>query len=445
MTDPHDLPVEERFERGAATVAVIGLGYVGLPLVDAWHAAGHHVLGVDDDARKVAEIARGVVTLEHLGAEVFARLAASPSFEATDDFRQLARADAVAVCVPTPLGPNRDPDLRAVRGAARAIGTHARAGVLAILESTTYPGTTRDVFAVELLDAARAAGKTWVLGRDVYVAFSPEREDPGRTSHSIRSTPRLVGGLDDVSAARAAALYRGGIEDVVVVSSAEVAESAKLLENVFRAVNIALVNELKTILAAMDVDVWEVIEAAATKPFGFMPFQPGPGLGGHCIPIDPFYLAWKARELGHEAHFIELAGEINRRMPVRVVERLAEALNDDSKPLRGSSVVLLGVAYKRDIGDVREAPALEIWRQLARRGARVTYHDPHVAEFEVEGTRHASMPFETELVAAADAVLVVTDHAAIDWQAVADHASLVVDTRNVLASVAEPRARVVKA
>lgn len=435
----------ERLSARDATVAVIGLGYVGLPLVDALHDAGHRVLGLDDDAALVDALRAGRTTVPHLGDELFARLADSARFDATSDPRRLADVDAVAVCVPTPLGVHREPDLSAVRAAARAIGAHARRGVLAVLESTTYPGTTRDVFARELLDAAAARGEAWRLGHDVFVAFSPEREDPGRTSHSIRSTPRLVGGLDERSGELAAALYRGGIDEVVVTSSAEVAESAKLLENVFRAVNIALVNETKTILSAMDVDVWEVIDAAATKPFGFMPFKPGPGLGGHCIPIDPYYFSWKARELGHEAHFVELAGEINRRMPRRVVERLAEALNDDGRALRGARVLLLGVAYKADVGDTRETPAAELWRELARRGGDVRYHDPHVPAFDAGEGSTASVDCTPEALSEADVVLVVTDHRAIDWAAVGRHASLIVDTRNVMASQPGVAARVVKA
>lgn len=440
--------LQARINSAQARVCVMGLGYVGLPLAGALHDAGLSVLGFDTDPSKIEALRAGRSYLAHLGADLPARLAASPRFEPTGDPSRLGACDVVIVCVPTPLGEHQEPDLSFVVGSAKAIGRTLRSGQLLVLESTTYPGTTRGVFWPAALGARAPGAPALELGRDVFVAYSPEREDPGNPSHTTRTIPKLVGGLDDASADLAEALYRRALERVVRVPSAEVAEAAKLLENVFRAVNIALVNELKTILTPMGIDVWDVISAASTKPFGFMPFTPGPGLGGHCIPIDPYYLAWKAREIGHSARFIELAGEVNTRMPAYVVERLARALSDDAKAVRGARVLLLGVAYKPDVGDVRETPAAPIIEDLLERGAAVDYHDPHVPVFP-KMRKHtvdlASVPLTAWALEAADAVLIVTDHGAIDWALVGHHARLIVDTRNTMARFPGARARIIKA
>ena len=439
-----------KIDSGAATVGVVGLGYVGLPLAHALHEGGLRVIGFDIDPAKPAALADGRPYLSHLGPAVYATLAASDRFEATTEFSRLGEADVILVCVPTPLGSHQEPDLSYVIGAARDAGRTLRAGQLVVLVSTTFPGTTRDHFLPAMMAARPAAAAALEPGRDVFVAFSPEREDPGRTSHTTRSTPKLVGGLDAASGDLAAALFRRAIDRVVTVSSAEVAEAAKILENVFRSVNIALVNELKTVLEPMGINIWEVIEAAATKPFGFMPFYPGPGLGGHCIPIDPFYLTWKAREVGRPTRFIELAGEINTAMPAYVVERVAAALNEESppKPVRGSKVLVLGVAYKPDVDDVRETPAAEIIELLGERGAEISYHDPHVAVFPPM-RRHRielrSAALSPAALSAVDCAVIVTNHRAIDWQLVARHARLIVDTRNAMRALAGLGARIVRA
>lgn len=433
-----------RISDRSATIAVVGLGYVGLPLVRAALEARFRVVGFDVDEAKIRKLRRGVAYLKHLGRGLPRMLARSDRFSATSSPRELAaeRPDAVILCVPTPLGPHREPDLSFVRGSTELAARAVRKGGLVVLESTSYPGTTREVCGPIL----RRAGFT--IGRDCFLAFSPEREDPGRRSFETRTIPRLVGGVDGASARVAHALYSAMVDRVHLVESAEVAEAAKLLENVYRAVNIALVNELKPIFGAMGIDIWRVIRAAATKPFGFQPFYPGPGLGGHCIPIDPYYLSWKAREAGRPTRFIELAGEINHQMPAYVVERLAEALNDAGRPLKGSRVLVVGIAYKPNVDDVRETPAAEIISLLVARGARVAFHDPHVPKFPA--MRRYRFNMRSQRLTApglrkADAVLIVTNHDAVDYSLIARHARLVVDTRDALASVGSVRARVVKA
>ena len=424
--------LHNRITTGRALVGIIGLGYVGLPLARAMHEAGYRVLGFDIDPVKIEALAAGTNYLKHLGEAMTRELAASDRFEATTDFARLAEPDAILVCLPTPLGERDNPDLSFVVRAGEQIGRTLRPGQLIVLESTTYPGTTRGEFAEAIRAHAPAALE---LGRDYFLAYSPEREDPGRTSHSTRTTPKLVGGLDAASTALAAALYRRAVEEVVEVASAEVAEAAKLLENIFRAVNIALVNEMKQTLDAMGIDIWEVIEAARTKPFGFMPFYPGPGLGGHCIPIDPFYMAWRAAQVGAPARFIELAGQINRAMPGRVVECTCEALAARGTPLAEARVLVLGLAYKPDIDDVRESPALEIITLLQQAGATVAYADPHVPNTHPMRNYDlglTSLDLTAETLAAFDAAILVTDHKAFDYQLLAKHAPLVVDTRNAL-------------
>lgn len=411
-------------------VGVIGLGYVGLPLALAFVERGMSAIGFDVDARKVDAIARGADYIHHIGDGRVGRARATGRFEATTDFARLAEPDVLIACVPTPLTEHRDPDMSFVEGTTRAIANTLRPGQLVILESTTYPGTT-DELVRSILDA-----KGLALGTDYFLAYSPEREDPGNRSFSTTSIPKLVGGVDDASGDLAEALYAKVIEKVVRVRDARVAEAAKLTENVFRAINIALVNELKIVYDRMGIDVWEVLDAAATKPFGFMRFNPGPGWGGHCIPLDPFYLSWKARAHGGTARFIELAGEINVLMPEYVIGKLQLGLNEHRKPVRGSRVLMLGIAYKKDIDDPRESPAFEILEKLLHLGAEVQYHDPHIAEApRMRSWPHLppmrSVALDAATVAAADAVLVVTDHSRVDYDLVREHAQLVVDTRGV--------------
>jgi UDP-N-acetyl-D-glucosamine dehydrogenase len=423
--------LRERLENRSAQVAVLGLGYVGLPLLKTFFDAGFRVLGFDVDRQKVEALRRGETYLRHLGEELARDFPESDRFEATSDPDRLAGADAVVLCVPTPLGEHREPDLSYVLDSTREVAERLAPGRLVVLTSTTYPGTTRE----EVLPILEGRGLR--CGRDFFLAFSPEREDPGRRDLTTRTIPRLVGGVDEASTEMARTLFRQAVDEVHAVESAEIAEAAKLLENVYRAVNIALVNELKIVLDAMGLDIWQVIRAAATKPFGFQAFHPGPGLGGHCIPIDPFYLTWKAKEVGVHTHFIELAGEVNTRMPAYVVRRVMEALNEEGKPLKGSRVLVLGVAYKPDVDDIRETPAAEILERLRAGGAEVSYHDPHIPDFpdmRKHSIRLSSVPLTPELLRSQDCVLVVTDHDAIDWRRVESHAPLVVDTRNALES-----------
>ncbi|MHC4079870.1 MAG: nucleotide sugar dehydrogenase [Planctomycetota bacterium] len=433
--------LRRRLDNKTATVGVVGLGYVGLPLVRAVHDIGYGVIGYDADAAKIDKLKRGVTYIHHLGDDLARQLSASDRFEATAGPERLADADAILMCVPTPLGPHREPDLTFVLESARMIAKVLRRGQLVTLESTTYPGTTRD----EVLPILAETGLR--CGEDFFLAYSPEREDPGRAM-ATGAIPRLVGGVDEASTDMAMALYGNVVQSVLRVSSAEVAEAAKLLENIYRAVNIALVNEMKTLLADMKIDVWEVIEAASTKPYGFQPFYPGPGLGGHCIPIDPFYLTWKAKAIGRSTKFIELAGEINAQMPAYVVSRLVSALNEQGRALNGASILVIGIAYKPNIDDIRESPAAEIIELLWTAGAKVAYHDPHIARFPDMRDHKidlVSEPLSEKLLSEHDCVLIVTDHDAIDYDLIGRHAKLVVDTRNAMARVAEPQATIVKA
>lgn len=435
--------LEQLIRARTATVAVVGLGYVGLPLLRAFFDAGFPVVGYDIDAEKIGMLRRGESYLKHLGTDFVQAMAKSPQFRATSDPGDLAAADAILLCVPTPLGRHGEPDMSFIVKSTEMVARVLRQGQLVSLESTTYPGTTRG----DCLPILARTGL--VAGADYFLAFSPEREDPGRKDHSTQTIPKLVGGIDEISGRLAALLYSAAIRQVIPVDSAEIAEAAKLLENIYRCVNIALVNELKPVLAAMNIDIWKVIAAAATKPFGFQPFYPGPGLGGHCIPIDPFYLTWKAREYGHHTRFIELAGEINNAMPHYVIRRAIDGLNELGKPLRGSRVLVIGLAYKPDVDDVRETPAAEIIKLLFEHGADVSYHDPHVPLFAgmrkyLEYRMH-SVPLTAANVRSADCVLIVTNHTAIDWQVIADEASLVVDSRNAMARFLPLRGRYVQA
>ncbi|MCA9278739.1 MAG: nucleotide sugar dehydrogenase [Phycisphaerales bacterium] len=430
----------ERIHTNTAKVGIIGLGYVGLPLADSLHRGGLPVLGFDVDQSKIEALAKGQNYLRHLGDEMTKSLSRSDRFDATTDFSRLGECDVILVCVPTPLGKHNEPDLSYVINSATEIGKTLRKGQLIALESTTYPRTTRDEFLPAMLKAAGEPGKSLRSGEDFFVAFSPEREDPGRKDHSTSTIPKLVGGLDDTSTHLATALYSKGIANVVPVSSAEVAESAKLLENIFRAVNIAMVNEMKTILTEMDIDIWEVIRAASTKPFGFMPFYPGPGLGGHCIPIDPFYLTWKAKEVGRPTRFIELAGEVNTSMPAYVIERLTLALNRRRKSVAGSRVLVVGLAYKPDVDDTRESPSFELIEHLRELDAQVDYHDPLVP-VSLPVRKHDlgmnSIDLTENNVASYDAVLISTAHACIDYSLIARSGTLVVDTRDAMRQFAD--------
>lgn len=437
----HRAALTARIAAREARVGVIGLGYVGLPLALAFAERGFPVLGFDVDPAKIEALAAGRCYIRHLDGARLTAVRAADRFAATDDFDRLAEVDAVLVCVPTPLDAHQEPDLSYVDQTADQIARRLRPGQLVILESTTYPGTTEERMRPRL----EASGL--VAGRDFFLVFSPEREDPGNPDFGTADIPKVVGGVDEGSASVAAALYDAVFTSVVRVSSPRVAEAAKLTENIFRAVNIALVNELKTVYDAMDIDVWEVLDAAATKPFGFMRFTPGPGWGGHCIPVDPFYLAWQARAHGKRARFVELAGEVNREMPAYVVDRLQRALNARGQAVKGSRVLILGLAYKANIDDPRESPAFALVDRLLDLGAEVSYHDPHIATAPAMRTwpdlpPMRSVSLDAERLEGVDAVVVATDHAAVDYEMVARHASLVIDTRGVFRA---PRANVVRA
>ncbi|HXE54048.1 MAG TPA: nucleotide sugar dehydrogenase [Tepidisphaeraceae bacterium] len=436
------MSLHEKIQTRSAKVGVIGLGYVGLPLLAAFHKAGFPVIGFDVDPAKIQALRRGENYLKHLGPALVSDMLKAGRFEATNDPSRLGEPDAVISCVPTPLGKHLEPDLSYVEMTADDIAKTLRPQQLVVLESTTYPRTTREI----MLPRFEARGLK--CGKDFYLAFSPEREDPGRKDHDTQTIPKLVGGIDAESGRIATELYRCAIKQVIPVSSAEVAESAKLLENIYRAVNIALVNEMKVVLSAMGIDIWEVVNAAATKPFGFQAFYPGPGLGGHCIPIDPFYLTWKAREVGKTTRFIELAGEVNHSMPDYVVQRTALALNERGKSVKGSRVLVLGLAYKPDVDDVRESPSFELIEKLEELGAKVDYNDPHVAK--THKMRHhdlqmSSVELSPQSLASYDCVLIATHHAAYDWQMVVDHAKLIVDTRNATRKAKGRRDHIVSA
>ncbi|WP_425617139.1 nucleotide sugar dehydrogenase [Anatilimnocola sp. NA78] len=416
-----------------ATVGVIGLGYVGLPLVRTFVQAGFRTIGFDLDERKVRKLQAGESYIGHLPSEWIAETIATGKFAATADMDLLAIADAILICVPTPLNDSRDPDLTYVENTTREIAQRLRPGQLIVLESTTYPGTTRDIVLPIL------AERGLQLGSDFFLAYSPEREDPGNPNFSTQRIPKVVGGADAASGELADLLYSQAVIETVPVANCEIAEACKILENVYRAVNIAMVNELKVLFDRLDIDIWAVIAAAKTKPFGFQAFYPGPGLGGHCIPIDPFYLSWLARKHESPARFIELAGEINWEMPRYVVQKVSDALNDVPKPMRGSKIGILGVAYKKDVDDPRESPAFRLIEMLEDRGAIISYHDPHIPQ--LPKMRHYRVPelsseaLTPAWLAAQDAVVIVTDHTAVDYALVAAHAPLIIDTRNAMARV----------
>ena len=426
-------------------IAVIGLGYVGLPLSLQFARSGVEVLGLDIDPAKVASLNEGRSYIKHIESTAIAELVNARKFSASVDFSRVQEAEAILICVPTPLKKNRAPDISYVIATGKAIAPHLTKGVLVVLESTTYPGTTDEELRVVL-----EAGSKLKAGTDFHLAYSPEREDPGNAQSKVELIPKVIGGFTPACLERATAVYGLAIKTLVPVSSCRVAEATKLLENIFRSVNIALVNELKVVYGAMGIDVWEVINAAKTKPFGFMPFYPGPGLGGHCIPIDPFYLAWKAQQFGQDTRFIKLAGEINTAMPLHVVNRTAEALAAQNKTLAGSRVLILGVAYKPNVDDDRESPGYTLMEILKSRGAAVAYHDPHVPVIRPTrehahwaGTR--SVGWNREVLQNFDATIIVTNHASVNYQELADWSSCIVDTRNAMAGLAVRPGQVWKA
>jgi UDP-N-acetyl-D-glucosamine dehydrogenase len=435
---------ESKLSAKSIRVGVMGLGYVGLPLVHAFWQAGIATVGFDKDAAKIEKLARGESYIKHFAADKIAAMNASGRFKATADFAELANVDAILICVPTPLAATRDPDLSFVVATSETIAKHVRAGTLVVLESTTYPGTTTEIVQPILEKSGLK------IGTDILLAFSPEREDPGNPIET-RAIPKIVGGVDERSGAAAERLYSMAFLKVHKVRDAQTAEAVKITENIFRSVNIALVNELKVVFSRMGIDVWDVIEAAKTKPFGFMPFYPGPGLGGHCIPIDPFYLSWRARAFDVDTRFIELAGEVNRAMPRLVVQTLADALSmRASKALNGSNILIMGVAYKKNIDDLRESPALHIMDIIKDLGGRVAYHDPYLPEIgptrehaALQGMR--SVPFDEATVSKFDAALITTDHDNVDYGDLVKWSKLVIDTRNATKNIGAGKAKIVPA
>jgi UDP-N-acetyl-D-glucosamine dehydrogenase len=435
--------LKEAIQNKTAKVGVIGLGYVGIPLIQAFVKAGFSTMGFDIDQRKVDRLLAGESYIGHIPSSWIADCIASKRFMPTADMRRLAEADAILICVPTPLSESRDPDLSYIEATARQIAASLRPGQLIVLESTTYPGTTRDVVRPILEASGLKAGK------DFFLAYSPEREDPGNPNFTASGIPKVVGGIEPQSAELAQLLYSQAVVRIVPVANCEVAEACKILENTYRSVNIAMVNELKVLFDRIGIDIWDVIDAAKTKPFGFQAFYPGPGLGGHCIPIDPFYLSWVARKHGLITRFIELAGEINTSMPLYVINRVTDALNDAGKPVRGSKICILGVAYKKDVDDPRESPSFELIELLLDRGAVLSYNDPHVPK--LPKMRHhkklelTSRPLEPDFLASQDCVLIATDHSAYDFDLIVKHSRLVVDTRNATKSVKAGREKIRKA
>jgi UDP-N-acetyl-D-glucosamine dehydrogenase len=431
-----------RIRGRTATIGIIGLGYVGLPLAHTFSSRGFRVLGFDTDPAKVEKLRRGESYIGHIPGDTIREMRRN-RFDATSDPGRLGEADVVIICVPTPLTDAREPDLTYVVGSARAVAATLRRGQIVILESSTYPTTTRAVVLPILEGTGLRAGE------DFFLAYSPEREDPGNPNYSTSTIPKVVGGLDPRSLDLATAVYRDVVVNVVPVSSPEAAEACKILENTYRAVNIALVNELKVLYDRMGIDVWEVIDAARTKPFGFHAFYPGPGLGGHCIPIDPFYLTWVARQYGLNTRFIELAGEVNTSMPAFVVSKVADALNDAGKPVKGSKVALLGMAYKKDVDDPRESPSFELMDLLLRKGAEVSYNDPHVPSLpRMRHWPHLAMdstPLSADYLAEQDCVLIATDHSAYDYDFIVTHSRLVIDTRNATKGIKAGREKIVRA
>lgn len=436
------LELLEKIEKREATVGIIGLGYVGLPLLIRFGEAGFPVIGFDIDSRKINALLHGRSYIKHIPIDPINRFLSEKRLDITLGFERLTEADCILICVPTPLTEKMEPDLRFVENTTETIAQYLRPGQLVVLESTTYPGTTEELMLPKLEQTGLKVGK------DFYLAFSPEREDPGNRNFHTGNIPKVVGGVTPACLERARALYEHAVTQVVSVSSTQVAELTKLLENIYRSVNIALVNELKVLSQRMGIDIWEVIEAASTKPFGFTPFLPGPGLGGHCIPIDPFYLSWKAHEYDFTTRFIQLAGEVNVSMPYYVLEQTMEGLNREKKCLNGAKVLVLGVAYKKDIDDDRESPSYAIMELLLKRGVEVFYNDPHIPKLK-PGRKHKfqqeSVPLTESRLEEMDAVMILTDHSAYDYDWIVEHAALVIDTRNATKGVRNGREKIIKA
>ena len=418
-----------------AKIGIIGMGYVGIPLGLEFVKAGFTVIGFDKNKKRVDDINNGKQIMKHISSKLMSRFIENEKGSATNDFTKIQNTDCLIICVPTPLDEHEQPDMSYVESATNEISKNLSKGQLIILESTTYPGTTREI-VMPLLEKSDLKA-----GDDFFLAYSPEREDPGNKDFSVAKIPKVMGGYTENCLQITSELYETIVSETVKVSSLETAESTKLMENIFRAVNIAMVNELKLVLDRMGVNIWEVIDAAKTKPFGFMPFYPGPGMGGHCIPIDPFYLSWKAKEFNIEAKFIELAGEINRKMTENISHRIGKALNDDKKSIRQSKILIIGLAYKKDIDDVRESPAIKIMNLLKYKGANVDYHDPFVNEFE----NMRSIDLTANNIQKYDSVIITTDHSKIDYELIGKYASIVVDTRNIMSHIEKPKARIVMA
>ncbi len=429
----------EKLEKKTATVAVLGLGYVGLPFATVFAEAGFNVIGIDPDTRKIEKLHAGESYIQDVTTEQVARLVESGKLQSTTDFSVLREADAVSICVPTPLRKTGDPDLSFILSVTDDLAKYMHPGMVVVLESTTYPGTTREILLPKLGDDTGLK-----VGEDFFLAFSPERVDPGREDWTTINTPKVIGGITEVCSEVSATWYRGALETVVPVTSAEVAEMAKLLENTFRMINIGLVNEMAVMCDRLDIDVWEVIDAAATKPFGFMKFTPGPGLGGHCIPIDPLYLSWKLRSLDYTARFIELASEINLGMPRYVARKVQDALNEQSKALKGSEILVLGVAYKPDIDDLRESPALDVIGLLEQGGAEVSYHDPYIPAISEDDFEMESVVDLMAAVKAVDCVVIITNHSDYNYDEILENAAYIVDTRNALGKVGRKHPKVVR-
>ncbi len=424
----------EKLQNKTAKIGILGMGYVGIPLGLEFAKRQFEVLGFDKDQKRIDDINSGSQIMKHI-PEKDMRLFVDNGGSATNDFTKINTRDCLIICVPTPLDIHEQPDMSYVENASNLISKNMKKGQLIILESTTYPGTTKELIKPILEKSGLKAGE------DFFLAYSPEREDPGNKDFNVSKIPKVIGGYTNECLEVTDLLYKNIVSKTVKVSSMETAESTKLMENIFRAVNIAMVNEMKLILSRMDVNIWEVIEAAKTKPFGFMPFYPGPGMGGHCIPIDPFYLAWKAKEYNTEAKFIELAGEINRKMTENISHRVGKALNDDGKSIRNSKIMILGVAYKKDIDDMRESPALKLIELLKFKGAEISYHDPYVQELNNE----KSIVLNSANIKMQDALIITTDHTNVDYALIGKHAKLIIDTRNVMAKIENPNARVLRA
>ena len=427
--------LEKKIKDKKAKIGIIGMGYVGIPLGLEFAGTGFSVTGFDNDSARVKDINSGKQVIKHIPAKSMKEFVKKNNGSSTNKFSETGNMDCLIICVPTPLDVHEQPDMSYIESASKEIGKNLKKGQLIVLESTTYPGTTREIVKPILEKSKLKAGK------DFFLAYSPEREDPGNKEFSVSAIPKVMGGLTDDCLQLTSDLYKNIVSETVEVSSLETAEATKLMENIFRAVNIAMVNELKLVFSRMGVNIWEVIDAAKTKPFGFMPFYPGPGMGGHCIPIDPFYLSWKAKEYNIETKFIELAGEINRKMTEHIAHRIGRALNDDKKSIRGSKILIVGVAYKKDIDDVRESPALRIMDLLKHKGGKINYHDPYVEN--VSSLKNLDLTKNT--IEEQDAIVITTDHTNIDYPALGKYAKLIVDTRNIMATVKNPKARVIRA